>query len=93
MKSCVHGRPHSLGRPGALSLLDSTAEAGEQVLPGTDAEPQIGAGGSWYKVTRQELRSLESFLHHPMNGCHTMTDWASGHCISLSLSFLYSRRG
>lgn len=34
--SYIGGRPHSLGRTGSPSLLDSTTEVGDQVLFGTD---------------------------------------------------------
>lgn len=43
--SYICGRPHSVGRIGSWNLLDSIAEAGDQVPFGVDVEPPMRAGG------------------------------------------------
>lgn len=92
MMSYICGRPHGLGRMGSRDLLDSIAEAGDQVPFGMDAEPPVRAGGSWHKLMQQTPRSLDPSLRRPMNGHEVMTE-LSCPCISLSLSFLCCRRG
>lgn len=81
--SCICGWPRSPGGTGALSLLDFTAEAGDQVSFGTD----VGNSDQSRRLMAQAHAAGTSVsgpvLHCPVNACD-----AGYHGTSLSLGFL-----